>query len=336
MIGYMKDKWIFLLAYSLLTLFSGLALHAVGLDGYSVVFILGIQVACLVGYLFIDGYRRCSYIRRLQRTLDKLDQKYLISEVMDDGGFYESKAFYQVLTVALKAMNDKLSLLEQNNREYREYVEMWVHEVKTPIASGELLVANHPGSVTASIGEELRRIDGYINQALYYARMNSAERDYIIVELPLKEVVSRVIKKNAANLIAHKVRVDMADLDYVIYSDYKWLEFILGQLLDNAVKYMDKPDKVITLRGEDKSNQICLTLTDNGMGIDEKDLPKVFEKGFTGETGRSHLRATGIGLYLCFNLCHKLGLSISIQSRKGEYTKVTVCFPKSKMALLEE
>lgn len=214
--------------------------------------------------------------------------------------------------------------------EYKEYIELWIHEVKIPIATSKLIIENNRNSITSSIDEEIDKIDEYIEQALFYARSNSVEKDYIIRKINLREVVNTVIKKNKKQFISLKIKLDVKDIKREIYVDSKWVIFILNQIMSNSIKYLDKEEKNITIYSEENKENVVLYIKDNGLGIKESEVSRVFEKGFTGSNGRKNLKkSTGMGLYLSKKLCDKLGLAVSLTSSEGIGTTVKIIFPKN-------
>jgi signal transduction histidine kinase len=160
------------------------------------------------------------------------------------------------------------------------------------------------------------------------------EKDYIIKEVSLETLVKDVIKKNARALIEGKFNIELNDLAYHVFTDTKWVDFILGQIIANCIKYKKEPAK-ISIYAREGPNHISLYMEDQGIGILEKDIPKVFDKGFTGQNGRKYLQSTGIGLYLCKKLCDKLGLHISLESTVNEGVTVEIIFPKNSMLIFE-
>jgi hypothetical protein len=183
--------------------------------------------------------------------------------------------------------------------------------------------------------ESLDSIDNYVEKVLFYAKSSVANRDYIIKSVNLKDVVSSSLRKNSVNLIQSKVKIVLDDIDYQIYTDIKWIEFIIGQIIGNSIKYMNKYEKNLIFMGYRDEGRIILKIQDNGIGISEKDLRWVFDKGFTGENGRKYAKSTGIGLYLCKSLCDKLGIQIGIESVEGESTTLELVFPESNIRMLE-
>ena len=174
--------------------------------------------------------------------------------------------------------------------------------------------------------KELDKIDNYIDQVLYCARSNTTEKDYFVKELDLSSVIHNVLLKYRDYLLEQKIKITTTNLEKKIYTDEKWLQFVISQIIQNSIKYMDKSKKEIIITGEETKENITLTITDNGCGIKESDISRVFEKGFTG-SNRGKESSTGIGLYLAKKICVELGLTISIQSIYKEKTTVKIIFP---------
>lgn len=194
-----------------------------------------------------------------------------------------------------------------------------------------MIIENNKTNVTKSIDEELQRIENYIEQALFYARSNTVEKDYYIKKVKLRDIVYESIKKNKNVLIQEKVSMNLHDLDLEVSTDSKWIGFILNQIIGNSIKYkkVDCRLEIEIYAKQGKENAI-LYIKDNGIGIKEGEVTRVFEKGFTGTNGRLvGKKSTGIGLYLCKNLCNKLGIQIELNSILDEGTKVQLVFPKS-------
>ena len=178
-----------------------------------------------------------------------------------------------------------------------------------------MVIENNKNQATKSIDEELDKIENYIEQALYYARSNTLEKDYYIKKCKLKEIVNESIKRNKNMLIQEKIRINLHDLEKEVNTDSKWINFILNQIIQNSIKYMKKDNEkeieIYSMQGKDK---VILYIKDNGIGIAKEEVSKVFEKGFTGTNGRiTNKKSTGIGLYLCQKLCNKLGLKITLE-----------------------
>ena len=207
---------------------------------------------------------------------------------------------------------------------------MWIHEVKTPIATSKILIENNKATITKSIEEELDKVENYTEQALFYARSNAVEKDYIITKTNLKDIVNGAILKNKTNLINERITLELNDLEQEVYTDSKWATFIVNQIIQNSAKYSKENNKKIEIYAKKKNDKIILYIKDNGIGIKKGEITRVFEKGFTGENGRIiGKKSTGIGLYLCKKLCDKLGLGIELNSEKNKGTEVRIIFPKN-------
>ena len=336
LIEYIKEKFVFMVINIVMTLSGVVILKALKVDTYTIVFISILNLIGVFSCYIYDYFNRKKYYDNLFKNLDGLDKKYFIAEILESGDFIESNIIYSVLEECTKSMKDEVADLKRNINDYKEYIETWVHEIKTPIASARLILENDEGYTNKSVLEEIEKVEGFIEQVLFYARSSTVERDYIIKKIPLKNSINSVIRKNANILIEKRVKIQLEDIEKKVYCDSKWIEFILQQIISNSVKYMDKDEKYIKIRCLEKDKNIILKILDNGIGISEKSIEKVFEKGYTGENGRKYNNSTGMGLYLCKKLCLKLGLGISIKSKLGVGTEVTIVFPINNYNLAED
>ena len=197
-------------------------------------------------------------------------------------------------------------------------------------ATSKMVIENNKNAITKSIDEELDKVENYIEQALFYARSNTVEKDYYIRKVVLKEIVNESIKKNKSTLIQEKISIDIHDLDIEVNTDNKWIVFILNQIIQNSIKYRRKENSAIEIYANQGKENVILYIKDNGIGIKQGEITRVFEKGFTGTNGRlSNKKSTGIGLYLCKKLCNKLGIGIELNSVQNEGTEVRLVFPQS-------
>ena len=277
-----------------------------------------------------DYIRKNKFYKKLWKTLDSLDQKYLILEMLTKPSFYEGEIFYQALYEINKSMLENVKEYYLSITDFKEYVEMWIHEVKIPIASLTLLSHNNQNEVDKRYLEQLRKLDNYIDQILYYVRSENAERDYLIKEISLREIIKNVALKNQADLLENNVKLSVQVSDEKVLSDSKWLEFILNQIINNSIKYKkNSKDASIEIKVKEAKDKTYLMIQDNGIGILESDIKRVFDKSFTGENGRVRAKSTGMGLYIAKKLCDKLGHKITIESEVQKYTKVTIIFSKN-------
>lgn len=206
---------------------------------------------------------------------------------------------------------------------------MWVHEVKLPLSS--ILLMTYKKDDISKVIEPTKRIENFVEQVLYYARSENVEKDYIIKECNLKDIISKVIKKNKEIFILEKIEIKLEKLENKkVLSDSKWLEFIINQIISNSLKYVDKEKSIITISTSENEKNIILKIQDNGIGIPKSDIKKVFDKSFTGENGRKIQTSTGMGLYIAKQLCEKLGHKIEIESEQNKYTSVFITFSKDQ------
>ena len=289
----------------------------------------------IASILIIDYQMKASFYRRLTQTFDKLEKKYLVHEMIKEPDFLEGKILYTILQDLDKNIHDSVNEYAIREKAYKEYIELWVHEVKTPLAAAKLISENNQNPIMMKIEKELDRVDGFVEQALFYARSTSVEKDYIVKEHLLTNLVNPVIRKHKEMFIYKKVKVEINNLDIVVYTDEKWVNFIIHQLIDNALKYISDGG-VIQLSATIEKENVLLTIKDNGIGIVNKDVSRVFERGFTGENGRLYCKSTGMGLYLCKLLCEKLHIGIQLDSVQNEGTCITLVFPLNSMFQLEE
>lgn len=331
---FLKDKQLFISLQVGFIIFLTVLLSNLKVDTYAILFVDALLLGIDSLILGVEYAKKRRFYKALEDSLEGLDKKCLISELIEKPNFEEGIILYEVLKSTTKSMNDEIAKYKRSQEEYKSYIETWIHEIKTPMACMGLICTNNKNEITKGINEQLAKVSFYIEQVLFYARSTSVERDYIISENTLLNMVRSSIKLSSRQLIEAKVKIEMENLDYKVFADTKWLEFILGQLIANSLKYRKEAPSLYFYGKEDKS-QIILGVRDNGVGIPERDLSRVCEKGFTGENGRKYAKSTGIGLYLCQNLCQKLHLGFNITSKVNEGTTVEIIFPKDKAILFE-
>lgn len=279
---------------------------------------------------YFEYYRWKKYFEKLQGLMAGLDKKYLLCELLEAGETQEEKRLQELFYEMEVSMNERVAGYRRNSREYKEYVETWVHEIKIPIGAMKMILANH-AQEDYGLSQEIRRVEGYVEQALFYAKSNDVEKDYLINPVSLEKVAQGVVQKNRRVLQEINAHINLHDLQLCVQSDSKWLEFMVGQVAENSIKYRKQDDFTLEIYAEETENAILLHIKDNGCGIKESEQKKVFDKGFTGGNGRIASNATGIGLYLCRKLCKRLEHDIRIVSKEGAGTTVTFVFPNSSL-----
>ena len=322
-----KASTILLLLFGLITIEIFLMAYNVGMfiKIYIPLIIMGLYMISII----IEYFKRKRFYDNLLNMLEKLDEKYLITEIIKTPNFLEGQIFKKSLEQIDKSMLENVNKYKYMTEDYKEYIELWIHEIKIPIATSKMVIENNKNAITKSIDEELDKVENYIEQALFYARSNTVEKDYYIRKVVLKEIVNESIKKNKSSLIQEKISIDIHDLEIEVNTDNKWIVFILNQIIQNSIKYRKKENSVIEIYANQGKENVILYIKDNGIGIKQGEITRVFEKGFTGTNGRlSNKKSTGIGLYLCKKLCNKLGIGIELNSVQNEGTEVKLVFPK--------
>ena len=327
---FIKDKILLIVTVILALISIEILLLAYNIGIIAQIYIAIIIILVVSISIFVEYKNKQHFYNQLKANMDELNEKYLISEIIKTPNFIEGKILKETIQDTGKSMLENVNYYKNIQEEYKEYIELWIHEVKIPIAASKMIIENNKNSVTKSIDEELDKVENYIEQALFYARSNAVEKDYIINKTNLKEIVSGSILKNKTTLLNEKVALELKDIEQEVYTDSKWATFIINQIIQNAIKYSKKENKRIEIYSKTKNDKVILYIKDNGIGIKKGEITRVFERGFTGENGRIvGQKSTGIGLYLCKKLCDKLGLGIELNSEKDIGTEVRIIFPKN-------
>lgn len=291
----------------------------------TVLLIAAVWLGVLTAWLAVGCLLERRRLNALLAQAQQLEERYLLPEVLPPPATAEEDVYRRLMQMAEKSMLEKIAAARREHKAYQEYIEQWIHEIKTPITAAKLLCENHPSTPSREMLAQLECITHYTEQALYYARSEHTEKDSLIRETHLAEVVHQAIAENKYMLCQHQAEVIVEEMPGVVCTDDKSLCFILNQLIGNAVKYRTASPR-LRFAAQTGPGQICLLVEDNGLGIPAADLPRVFEKGFTGQNGRTVHSSTGLGLYLCKRLCDKLDIGLEITSRKGAGTTVRLAF----------
>ena len=285
-------------------------------------------VLCLVllaGFAAADIVRTRKKHAELER-IKCFDAKLADSFPEADGVL---EADYQEIIHLMREQHERAEQrTEQGLREMMDYYTVWVHQIKTPIASMRLALQNEDTAESRQLQSELGRIERYVEMVLTFLRLGADSTDYVIKEHELDDIVRGAVKKLAGDFINKKIKLEYTELDEKVLTDEKWLSFVVEQVLSNAVKYTS--EGTVSIYTESPKT---LCIRDTGIGIAADDLPRVFENGYTGYNGRSDKRASGIGLYLCRRVCNKLGHTISAESKAGEGTVIRIALDKKKLEI---
>lgn len=279
-----------------------------------VAYVLSLSLAVLLLFAAVQYLS----LRKKYRTLEKLRTEMVFTgeHLPNPNGVLEQE--YQTLLRVLSAENRRLQgKADEALTDLVDYYTMWVHQIKTPIAAMRLILQREPGERSAELEIELLKIGQYVDMVLQYLRLDSDSTDFVLAQCGLDALIRRAVRKYAKLFIRKKIRLEFTETGAVVLTDEKWLTFVLEQLLSNALKYTDQGTISIFLEPEQ-----TLVIADTGIGIAPEDLPRVFEKGFTGYNGRTHQKSTGIGLHLCRRIVTMLSHTISIDSTVGKGTQV--------------
>lgn len=302
---------VFIAVFSAVTLMYGYPVEPV-LYASCICLYLGLMV-CLIDFL---------RFRRRHILLQKLAQfAPLSADTLPEPRSVLEQDYLVLLRMAIREQSRLETSLAGVRRENEDYYTMWTHQIKTPIAAMRLLLQTKNVDETGELSAQLFKIEEYVEMALGYVRSESLSSDLLVRRMSLDTVIRQAVRKYAAIFIAKKIRLCYDGTDVQVVTDEKWLLFVLEQLLSNALKYTEKGSISIYLKDNVTKT---LVVEDTGIGIRAEDIPRVFERGYTGYQGRAFSRSTGIGLYLCRRILHKLGHSITIESEPGRGTRVLV------------
>lgn len=334
--NYLKDKFLPIFIYIINILIITMLLIAFKSNESLILVFITFQIILGLTLLLIEYSKKNSFYKTIQSKLINLDKKYLVLEMLDKPKTTEEELIYQIFYDINKSYIEELKDYKLSLTNFKEYIELWIHEVKIPISSLVLMTHNSKETLPKKYTTQIDRLDNYIDQVLYYVRSNTSEEDFFIKEVSLQKIITSVALKNKDDLLENNIEFIVKTSNEKVLTDEKWLEFILNQIINNSIKYK-RNIKVpkIKIKVEEATQKVILTITDNGIGIPKNDLPKVFNKSFTGTNGRTTTKSTGLGLYIAKNLLKKLGHKIEIESEVNKYTKVTITFSKNNYYKIE-
>ncbi len=318
--AYIKRRTKLLLGTLLILLIFGVVCY---LYGHPLEPLIYAALICLFFGLLFGAYDFYSFAKKhfaLQNILQSIEAH--LGTLPAAGNLLESD--YQELLHTLYAKNCHLrSSADAREKEMLDYYTLWTHQIKTPLFAMRLLLQSEPLS-PRELEQELFKIEEYTQMALYYQRLESLSSDLLLKEIPLSSLIRQAVKKYAGVFIFKKLPLTVEETNETVLTDEKWLVFILEQLLSNALKYTATGSVHIYVNA---GKQPALIIEDTGIGIRQEDIPRLFERGFTGYNGRLDKKASGLGLYLCREISQKLSISLSITSEVGRGTKVSLTFP---------
>ena len=315
-----------------------LYMYLIGARKQDVVYAAVLDAILLLITVLVGFFRYSSKVKALSNALERpVEEQAQLPEATDD-----VEILYQrLLENQSIARSESESSAAIRQSQMRDYYSMWVHQIKTPISAMKLLLEverEELGQLMCddeqsqyllsdnmdSFEDELFRIEEYVSMALQYQRVSSTENDFVLEKVSVDGVIRDAIKKYAKIMIRRHIGINYSGTGQEVYTDGKWLAFMLEQILSNAIKYT--PQGGVTIETAEEKDRFFITIKDTGIGIKAEDLPRVFEKGYTGYNGHADKKATGIGLYLCRQMADKLGHTIRMESEIGKGTKVWIGF----------
>ena len=326
---YLKDKAFVITVLTINYFLLVLIFYSFKISIYLIILFSILFIGMSLIIILFDYFRKKEFYDSFINNLAKLDKKFLILETEKMPNFYDGQLLYQTLYEANKSMIEYVNTYSDSIDDFKDYIEMWIHEVKIPISSLVLLCHNNRDILDRKYIAQVRRLDNYIDQVLYYVRSNYTEADFIFREAKLEKIISDIALKNKDDLLENNIDFDVDLKGLSVYTDSKWLEFIINQVINNSIKYKDSSrQSFIKIYVSDDDNYIVLSIEDNGIGIPSGDLSRIFNKSFTGENGRVGSKSTGMGLYIAKKLCNRLGHKIEAESIQGEGTTIKIFIGK--------
>lgn len=324
--NYITDRISLLFVMIFSFVFFVIFLLLAGINKDIVCFIAMVYPSVFLVYFSCHFWYTKKKYAKLERTMELLDKKYLISEVVKNKGNYQQQFYMELVRRACKSMLDELNEQEKQNMEYKEYIDSWIHEVKTPITAIQLMCDNERNTVTDRIKLETKKVEMDIERMLYYSKSGETWKDYIIARHLLRNIVEDSIMKVYQILIYNGVKIDMQVEEEEVFTDEKWSSFIITQILLNCVQYQSEETLSIGIYVKKEKEGTSLVIEDNGLGIKPEEINHIFEKGYVGSNGRKNERSSGMGMYICKRLCDKLDIGLHAVSEYGKYTKTILTF----------
>lgn len=288
-LNFLKEKVSYLVSIIFLQITIAIFLMPYNVNKVIIMYIIFVPIIITMLMIFLEYNKKKNFYNSVDSKLSELNEKYLLSEVIDVPSFLEAEKLEEYISELGRSMIENVNKYKFSQNEYKEYIEMWIHEIKIPISVVKLIIENNRNEVTKSIEEEIDKIENFIEQALYYARSSNVEKDYSIKKVSLKDIVNISIKRNKNALIQSDININVHDLDNIVYTDSKWIIFIINQIIQNCIKYSKDINRQIEIYSKELKQRVELYIIDNGIGIDISDLPRVFDKGFNGKKWKNYI-----------------------------------------------
>ena len=298
-----------------------------------------LRLICICSLVFYIVFWGLDYLHSkkkyqfIHECMERLKKKYYIADVMPKGLNYQDQFYRELIRRACKCMMDDIKAIEKEKTEYEEYIANWVHEAKTQITAIQLLCANEKNTFSDKIKIETKKLEINVERIMYFSKSGDTWRDYVIKRTSLNEIVEESVMNIYQILIINHAIIENELKDEYVYNDSKWSSFIVTQILLNCVKYKKKDSIRIRIYSEVSDGITNLVIEDNGIGIKEKEIDHIFEKGYVGSNGRGRSASSGMGMYICKKLCKKLDIGISASSEYGKYTKFILSYKEGAFCI---
>lgn len=331
--GFLRDRWCALLA--LTVCLGGVATMAtiLGVNRDGTLTLCAFIMLLAIVVLVVEFVRRACFWNQIADMTETMEASDQLISFASEPGFLEGRLAYEAAERIADLGRAETSAMQLEASGYRDYIELWIHEAKTPIAAAKLVLTRMHGEEADVLAREIERIEDEVEQALYYARSASVRNDYVIREVVLADAMREVCKRHARFLIERQTIPAIRIPDEAsVLTDRPWLLFMVGQVVVNAAQY---GARTITFSSQEEDagtshGRTVLEVADDGWGISEADLPRVFDRGFTGRNGRVRGSATGMGLHLVARMCDQLGVGLRLSSEEGSGTRVIFIFPHDR------
>lgn len=328
-LAYMKNSVFKMIYFICIFAVINLILYSsepVGASFYDIVYMDFLIIAISVFFMFID-YKRWKYnYKQIYESVTS--GKEINLSILGGNHVFEVWLIKEILKIKDREKNEKVQEVKDNLDEINDYMTKWIHEVKIPLSVCELILDKmEETDISEQLRLEMDRIKFLINQVLYISRASSFSEDLQVDEVNIARIIKAVVKKNASFFIAKKINLNFEDIDFNVITDEKWISYIIDQIINNSCKYMHESGR-IDIWGEENDKEVKLHIKDNGIGIEEKDIRRIFDKGFTGENGRQFGKSTGMGLYLSKKIIDKLNHQLKVESEVGSGTEFVIYFYK--------
>lgn len=286
------------------------------------------MILCAAAAVLIFAVKCFFYCREHYKRLNIYQNINIVYDDIPNGKTLSEQDYISMIKELGRKSNSMMSQLQNSQRENIEYYSSWVHQIKTPISVMQMILQSSDTAENRQLLSELFRIEQYVNMALCYVRLDSVTTDFVFGECSLDNVIKNVIHKFAPQFISKRIGLKYEPAEVKALTDEKWLSFILEQIISNAVKYTNRGSVTIKVSDDKK-----ISISDTGIGIAEEDLPRIFEKGFTGCNGRENMKSTGLGLYLSKKTADKISAKITAESEIGKGSTFVVDLHTDKLGV---